>query len=324
MDLLDVDAAEPARAAPRTAPGPPSSDADQIFVATTASSRGSRALRERSLGAAVHRRRVDHPRARFERRADDLARRSSRVAAEGVPGSEADDRAEPPLLHQRTSPRASHAGREGGGEEVRVVVGAAAHVRERQPRAGLAPALRPPSCARATRALEPRPGTHVARRASARVWCETPRWRSLSSASETRDRDHRHGRRARAPRSPPRPRQARRGRAASRSRRSRGRSRRPHVEALGLRPRERRGRETHWTSPSKHGATATAVSRDRAPQRPHRVRERDRQRTARRAARRRRAARPARRRPARAGCAGSSRRPASRRASAAASPASST
>ena len=53
---------------------------------------------ERALGAAVHRRRVDQPRARLQRRRDDVAR-ERRIAAERLPRAEADDGPEPPLLH---------------------------------------------------------------------------------------------------------------------------------------------------------------------------------------------------------------------------------
>jgi len=56
---------------------------------------------ERELRAAVHRRGVEHSRAGVESRAHDLPCKLD-VLAERVPGSEADDRAEPALLHHES------------------------------------------------------------------------------------------------------------------------------------------------------------------------------------------------------------------------------
>ena len=66
---------------------------------------------------------------------------SSASPPKRVPRSEADDRAEPPLLHQRTSSRAATPAAKAAAKKSGSSSGAAAHVRERQALAGLAPAL---------------------------------------------------------------------------------------------------------------------------------------------------------------------------------------
>src|SRR4249919_1530715 len=73
---------------------------DDRLVASRAECR-----RERALGLAVHRRRVEQADAALEGRLDDRAR-SPEVAVEGLPRAEPDDRAEAPLLHQPRSVRA--------------------------------------------------------------------------------------------------------------------------------------------------------------------------------------------------------------------------
>ena len=78
---------------------PSSTPGDQIFVGHDGLLAAAlQSDRERRLGLAVHRRGVDDPGPGFERRADDLARELG-VAAEGVPGAEADHRPEAALFH---------------------------------------------------------------------------------------------------------------------------------------------------------------------------------------------------------------------------------
>ncbi len=114
------------------------------------------------------------------------------------------------------------------------------------------------------------------------MWCETPRCRSRASASDDPHREDRRCRRARASCStasaaarPPWP---ERGPGAHDPRPDRADHR-----AVAL-PRAQASAEaidTAWTSPSRHGETATAIADQAvAPKRAHRVREGDRERAA--------------------------------------------
>src|SRR5205814_1575905 len=80
----------------------------------------------------------DEAAAGVERGVDNCPRRRA-VMSERVPRPEPDDRPEPPLLHLGDQPAREAAGGEGGGEEPRIVVWAAAHVVEWKVRARLAP-----------------------------------------------------------------------------------------------------------------------------------------------------------------------------------------
>src|SRR4051812_23327325 len=106
VDLLDLDPAEPIQLArklitPLLDASGPDLRRDPRLVTLRRERRP-----ERLLGAAVHRRRVEHAAAGVERGVDD-GTRCGCVAAECVPGAEPDDGPEAPLLHQPSRLRAS-------------------------------------------------------------------------------------------------------------------------------------------------------------------------------------------------------------------------
>jgi hypothetical protein len=106
VNLLDLDATEPVQLAVELRSTllhgvGPDLGRDRRFVAPAVDR-----CTERALGPAVHRRGVEQPHPRLERRADDFAGQL-RVAAERVPRAEPDHRPQPALVHQRTRLRAS-------------------------------------------------------------------------------------------------------------------------------------------------------------------------------------------------------------------------
>src|SRR5204863_3740783 len=139
VDLLDLDATEPSelalelRAALSDRGCPDLRRHDRSL--TTLRQRGA----ERRLRASVHWRGVDEAAARVERGADDTGG-GPRIAAERVPRAEPHDGAEPSLFHlSRRQVACEPAGGERGGEELRLGIGPAPHVRERQVRTHLMP-----------------------------------------------------------------------------------------------------------------------------------------------------------------------------------------
>ena len=166
------------------------------------------------------------------------------------------------LLHQRQLAAREPAGGERGREERRILVRPAAHVRERQAGARLAPARVDRPRAGEPAGVEPSGQATSPRRGEledARVWWETPRWRSRASAS--RHATATTGRPpSAAPRSPPRPRRARRGRGRAGPDDPRADRADRDVEALRRGPGERRRTPRRTaTSPPKHAPTATAT-----------------------------------------------------------------
>src|SRR2546430_10300031 len=146
---------------------------------------------QRPFGAAVHRRRVDDAAVRVQGSLDDLPSQR-RVIVERLPGSESDDRAKPPLLHQPMSVRASlpaakaEAKNHGSSSGPRPMWSsgrpsqAARHslTSSSRPQSSQSGASRPTGQATET---SPRQSSKTAR-----VWCETPRWRARSSPLEAR------------------------------------------------------------------------------------------------------------------------------------------
>ena len=292
----------------------------QIFVATAARSRrpSSAAASERSAEPYIGDESTTRQPA-SSGGADDVACKPS-SSSNVLPGAEADDRAEPALLdHART--RASSAGGERGREERRVLVRAAAHVLERQAGAHLLPVVHVHRARIVRRTFEPdRPGEVDLAQAEAEHRAGVVRQAAMP-LPRVAFRDPRARppgrRRARTRRSPPPLRRARRG---------------PRREPVPTIPGPIAQTTASWpdalaqasadatsrriaTSPSRQGATATAVSTKPGLLQPaHRVRERHRQRTAAELDVGDSAPGRARRTPARPGCAASSRRPAGRRA----------
>ena len=135
----------------------------------------------------------------------------------------------------------------------RVVVRAAAHVRERQAVAG----SRQPSGSRSSGTA----GSARQRSSTARVWCDTPRWRSRGSTSRHPGRQHRRDRRG-----PPPAFGGDRRRHAAVAERGRGPDDpRPDraddgVDALGRAPAERRVDVHALDVAGEAGAAATATS----------------------------------------------------------------
>src|SRR5918994_859018 len=132
---------------------------------------------ERALGFAVHRRRVEQACAGLQRSVHD-GPRGVEFPLERVPRSEPDDRAEPALFHQPRSERArtpapyaaaKNAGSSSGPRPMWLSV-SPAHA-SRQPAAS---------------ASDARAGASPESESTASLWCETPRWRSRASPSETR------------------------------------------------------------------------------------------------------------------------------------------
>ena len=325
VDLLDARRARTRRAAPRSCSRASSGEGVQIFVATVTPRRGAvERGGERRLRAPVHRRRVEQPRAGPSAAPTTSPARPRRV--EGVPGAEADDRAETALLHHecRSVPR-QHAGRVRGREERAVLVRPAAHVPERQAGAGLAPARgrRPPSRdSSPSGASQPAATRRRRRRGRARAR------RACDATRRGGARGRRRPRRARraigppsergARRSPRRPRRARRARAGVPVPTIPGPTEQTTASKPWPRPRRARTRRSTRRTAAVEARRRRDRDRRRAPVGSARTRvgQRDRQRAAGSCT----YAHPQRRpepgaAPGAAGCAACSRRRAARRAS---------
>src|SRR5690348_5604677 len=184
VDLLDLDAAEPLDL-PRVllaslghTPGP-DLRRDLNLVAARLERRA-----DRGLGLAVHRRRVEEAIARRHRGADNLAS-GLHVTAEGVPGTEPDDRPEPPFFHQTARPAANAAAKKSGSSP---------GPRPMCARGSPAQASSQPSTSTTFTSMpsggsKPRGHATVtpsASRRMSRTWCETPRCRSRGSPCDAR------------------------------------------------------------------------------------------------------------------------------------------
>src|SRR6266508_73121 len=139
VHLLDLDPAEPPELVGKLAAAfldraRPDLRCDRRLPTLAAERSGKRLLR-----CGIHWGRVEEPAARFERSAAHAAGELS-IGIERVPRSEPDDRAEAALLHLAGELPRQSAGGERGGEEPGILLRAAAHVLERQPGTGLAPA----------------------------------------------------------------------------------------------------------------------------------------------------------------------------------------
>ena len=296
---------------------PSSTEPAQIFVATTRPSRRpSRAVASDSSAPPYIGDESNEPRAGLERGADHLARQP-RVGAERLPRAEPDDRPEAPLLHHAAScaravPAANAAAKNHGsssGPRPMCESGRPAQA-SRQPDTSTSVARLARSGARPGSPPARRPRTSRATSAStASVWCETPRWRSRGSRSETRSASTRAAAerqrrvdRARPPPVPPCPSRVPvptmpgpiaaddDARAPSRGRE---RERRVHVHRVDVAAEAGAGADRQLQQLRAPAARAACPRGPAAARRPE-------------AARTRRAARAARRRPARPGCGASS------------------
>src|SRR5215211_2175125 len=191
VHLLDLDAAEPLELPGELRPplldgARPDLGRDDRVLAPILERRGQRAL-----GLPVHRRGIHDPSAGLER---SLNHTPSEVwvASEAVPGSEPDDRPQPPFLHQGTSPRATLPAAKAAAKNH----GSTSGPRPMWESGSPAHASSQPSTSTSTRGSShsgaSRPFGHAIRTSprqsstTARVWCETPRCRSRSSAPDTR------------------------------------------------------------------------------------------------------------------------------------------